>query len=201
MTPWQWASAPWKMVQWARRRYDVHLMYLPSPLLRRIKQAVTAGVWLGSRNGEGWRAGLRQLDVGILEKSGGPWGRTLLSLLQPPAVRHPQPALRSRFHPFRERRLPSEHQRRGAGRAVCAVQRHARAPAGAAARPVCHHQLGWAGQLGEGVHFWLGRAQLALLPMCCWVPVKRKLPPPSHLPAPPLPVYLPSLQICCTVCR
>lgn len=52
MTPWQWASAPWKMVQWARRRYDVHLMYLPSPLLRRIKQAITAGAWLGSRDGE-----------------------------------------------------------------------------------------------------------------------------------------------------
>ncbi|KAI7846408.1 hypothetical protein COHA_000118 [Chlorella ohadii] len=41
MTPWQWATAPWKMVQWGRRRYDVHLMYLPSPLLRRIKQAIT----------------------------------------------------------------------------------------------------------------------------------------------------------------
>ena len=43
MTPWQWATAPWKMVQWGRRRYDVHLMYLPSPLLRRIKQAISQG--------------------------------------------------------------------------------------------------------------------------------------------------------------
>ncbi len=51
MTPWQWATAPWKMVQWGRRRYDVHLMYLPSPLLRRIKQAITQGALVWRKRG------------------------------------------------------------------------------------------------------------------------------------------------------
>ena len=64
MTPWQWATAPWKMVHWARRRYDVHLMYLPSPLLRRIKQAITAGVLCGRGSfGGKERALLEGLDV------------------------------------------------------------------------------------------------------------------------------------------
>lgn len=43
LTAWQWAKAPWKAVQGAQARHDVHLIYLPTPVLRRLKTAATQG--------------------------------------------------------------------------------------------------------------------------------------------------------------